>query len=108
MRKHGRRVGLLPAREIRDALAGGASDAELAKRYGCSLSTISRIAHGVVQPDAGGPVRTERPRANPVVARTVKLPAELADRVDRARGDEPYSRWMCEAAEERLVRAKRT
>jgi len=90
---------LLPARAIREALAAGESDSAVAARYGCSLSAISRIAAGEVQPDAGGPLRTERPRGEPAIARTVKLPPDLAARIDRARGDGAFSPWMVEAAE---------
>jgi len=94
---------LLPAREIREALAAGESDSAVAARYGCSLSAISRIATGEVQPDAGGPLRTERPRGEPAIARTVKLPPDLAARIDRARGDGAFSPWMVAAAEALLA-----
>jgi hypothetical protein len=106
-RKEARRArggALLPAREIREALAAGESDGDLARRHGCSISAISRIATGTVQPDAGGPIRTERPRGGePMIARTVKLPPGLAARIDRARGDWAFSPWMVEAAEAWLV-----
>ena len=38
------------------------------------------------------------------VIRTVKQTPDLAARIDRARGAEPYGAWMREAAEERLAR----
>lgn len=104
VRPHRRHAGPLPAREIREALAGGATDAELAARYGCSLSAISRIATGAVHRDAGGPIRTER--RGKLVARTVTLPRELSERVDRARGEEEFTEWMRGAAEMRLQRRR--
>lgn len=99
-----RRTGPLPAREIREALAAGETDGELAARYGCSLSAISRIAYGKIHRDAGGPIRTERPTRDPMVARTVTLPEELAERIDQARGDEQFTEWMRRAAEALLAR----
>jgi hypothetical protein len=89
---------MLPAREIREALAAGASDGELAALHRCSLAAISRIATGSVQPDAGGPLRTERPRRGAGVKRSVTLPRELADRIDRAVGNGEFGRWIVRAA----------
>lgn len=94
---------LLPAREIREALAAGSSDGDLAQLHGCSLAAISRIATGAVQPDAGGPLRTERPRRGAGVKRSVTLPRELADRIDRAIGDAEFGPWMVRAAEAMLA-----
>lgn len=101
-----RRVGLLPAREIREASAAGASDAELATRYETAPSAINRIVRGITQPDAGGPIRTEprRSERGPRVHRSIVLPGDLADRIDRVRGEASTTRWLVQAAEERLAR----
>jgi hypothetical protein len=95
---------LLPAREIREAAAAQPPPelAELARRFGCDPAAISRIVRGVVQPDAGGPIRTERPRRGAGVKRSVLLPGDLAERIDRARGDGAFGPWMARAAEAML------
>jgi hypothetical protein len=97
-RKEARRArggALLPAREIREALAAGESDGDLAALHGCSISAISRIATGAVQPDAGGPIRTERPRGGePMIARTVKLTSVQAEAIDAARGPMPFQVYV--------------
>jgi hypothetical protein len=93
-----RRVGLLPAREIREASAAGSTDAELAAQYHSSPATISRIVRGVTQPRAGGPILLARPGAAPTVASTVLLPVDLAAAIDRERGAQSRSAWLVEAA----------
>lgn len=98
----------LPAAEIRAAAARHPPPphAELAGRFGCSEAAISRIVRGVAQPEAGGPVTPEpRPRGTrrgPVVDRSIRIPAELAGRIDRARGSRSTTQWLLEAAEMRL------
>lgn len=97
----------LPAAEIREASAAGASDAELAARYRADPSTISRIVRGETQRDAGGPRRlAARPVRGEVATVSVELPADLRDRIDAARGPESRSAWMRRAAEEQLERAQ--
>ena len=46
-------------REIREVAASGVANRELAPRYGVHEVTISRVVRGLIQPEAGGPVRTE-------------------------------------------------
>lgn len=98
-----RRVGPLPAAEIREESAAGASDAELAARYGADTSTISRILRGETQPEAGGPIRIAgRPVRGEVATVSVELPAELRDRIDASRGPESRSAWVRRVAIEHL------
>jgi hypothetical protein len=87
---------LLPAREIREAAAAQPPPelAELARRFGCDPAAISRIVRGVVQPDAGGPLRTERPRGDTTLARTVKLSPAQAAAIDAARGATPFGAYV--------------
>lgn len=95
-----RRTGRLPARQIREAAAAGATDVELADQYGADPSTISRILRGETQAGAGGPIRiAARPVRGEVATVSVELPAELRDRIDVARGQEPRSAWLRRAAE---------
>lgn len=93
------RRGPLPAAEIREASAAGASDAELAAQYGADPSTISRIVRGETQATAGGPIRVAaRPVRGEVATVSLELPAELRDRIDAVRGQESRSAWLRRAA----------
>lgn len=96
----------LPAAEIREASAAGASDAELAARYGADRTQIGRIVSGKSQPGAGGPIRIAgRPVRGEMSTVSVELPAELRDQIDGVRGSESRSAWLRGAARERLERA---
>lgn len=98
----------LPAAEIREASAAGASDAELAAQYGADLSTISRLVRGETQASAGGPIRIASRLVRGEVANvSLELPVELRDAIDAVRGQESRSAWLRRAAEERLERASR-
>lgn len=53
---------LTPAQvvELRKAYAGGASQPELARRYGLTQGGVSHIVRGNAYPDAGGPIAEPR------------------------------------------------
>lgn len=101
------RLAPLPVAEILEASAAGASDAELAARYGRDRTTISRLVRGETHARADGPRRvTGRPVRGEVATVSVELPVELRDRIDAARGEESRSAWMRRAAEERIARGQ--
>lgn len=105
-----RRGAPLPAAEIREAYRLPTLR-ELAERFGCHESAVSRILSGQAWPGAGGPIATPaarqrareagRPRGQVV---GVRLANDTVEAVDRLRGGTPRSTWVAEATEERVRR----
>lgn len=51
---------------LREAVAAGAVQRHLARRYGISEGALSRIVHGLAWPHVGGPIKTSiRKRPTP-------------------------------------------
>lgn len=100
----------LPAAAIREAYRLPTL-AELAARFGCHESAVSRILSGKAWPGAGGPIATPaarqrareagRPRGQVI---GVRLAEEVVATIDRLRGPVPRSTWVAAAAEERAER----
>lgn len=95
----GRRDTTPPWTSATIALLGTISDPAVAARLRIPLAAVKaeRKRRGIP------PVAPGRKLVHEVI-RTVKQTPELAARIDRARGAEPYGAWMREAAEERLAR----